>query len=279
VAVEYLWNRFNPGDDGFKPSLAGGTNYAIGGATTGQASYNTITDTVPDGLKPAYQDKSNAWQLAAFASQAPVFDPATSLFVVWLFPNDVFYANATATLPGTVPGSPGGLNVVANGLANIQTTIQTLALAGARHFLVPNMADLGITPAFVGGPLEPALSGLTDLFNGNLHLLLEGLEQGMPGIDIVEFDTAGLFKKIAADPNAYGFDVADKSCVANLPNQQCNPSTWVFWDSVHPTTRSHQMLAGYWQAALLVPEPPTFMLAVLGLGLVGGLARRQRPGA
>jgi phospholipase/lecithinase/hemolysin len=278
VAVEHLWNSFNPGNTSFKPSLAGGTNYAIGGATTGSASYNTITDTVPDVLKPAYQDKSNAWELAAFASQAPVFNPATSLFVVWLFPNDVFYAADTLALPGTVPSSPGGPNVVANGLANIQTTIQTLALAGARHFLVPNMPDLGIIPAFLGKPDAPVLSGLTDIFNGQLQLLLDGLDQGLPGVDIVQFDTAGAFKRIAADPKAYGFEVADKACLANLANQQCDPSTWVFWDDVHPTTRTHEVLAGQWRAAL-VPEPPTYMMVVLALGLAGAMTRRRRPGA
>ena len=84
--------------------------------------------------------------------------PATSLFVVWLFPNDVFYANTTGMLPGVVPGSPGGGNVIANGIANILTTIQILAAAGAQHFLVPNLANLADTPAFAGGPLADGLS-------------------------------------------------------------------------------------------------------------------------
>jgi phospholipase/lecithinase/hemolysin len=35
VAVEYLWQTFNPGNTDFKPSLKGGTNYSIIGATTG----------------------------------------------------------------------------------------------------------------------------------------------------------------------------------------------------------------------------------------------------
>ncbi len=103
-------------------------------------------------LKPAYFQKSNAWQLSTYASQSPVFDPATSLFVVWLFPNDVFYADKTGMLPGVVPGSPGGANLVANGIANILTTVQTLALGGAQHFLVPNMPDLGMTPDFLNTP-------------------------------------------------------------------------------------------------------------------------------
>jgi len=35
VAVEYLWQSYHPGSTSFTPSLAGGTNYALGGATTG----------------------------------------------------------------------------------------------------------------------------------------------------------------------------------------------------------------------------------------------------
>jgi hypothetical protein len=49
------------------------------------------------------------------------FDPATSLFVIWLFPNDVFYASATGSLDPTVIGSA---------IANIASIIQILAAAG-----------------------------------------------------------------------------------------------------------------------------------------------------
>ena len=34
VAVEYLWNRFNPVDASFMSSLKGGTNFAVTGATS-----------------------------------------------------------------------------------------------------------------------------------------------------------------------------------------------------------------------------------------------------
>jgi hypothetical protein len=108
VAVEYLWQSFNPGDNTFRPSLAGGTNYAIGGATSGLESYNSVNASVPPALQPAYAQKGNPWQLAQFAAPNPVFDPATSLFVVWFFPNDVFYFGQTGLLPGTALGVPGG---------------------------------------------------------------------------------------------------------------------------------------------------------------------------
>jgi len=274
VAVEYLWKSFNPGSNAFKPSLSGGTNYAIGGATTGLESFNSVNDSVPDALKPAYVQKSNVWQLQTFASQSPTFDPATSLFVVWLFPNDVLYEDKTGMLPGTVPGSTGGANVVSNGIANIATTIHTLASAGARHFLVPNMPDLGESPEFLGKPEAPFLTGLTASFNANLTQTLSILDGALTSAEIVQFDTARLFRQVVADPAAFGFEVADQQCVQNLLNGQCDPSKWVFWDGVHPTTRTHEVLAQQFRAAV-VPEPQTYALIVLGLAVVAWRVRRR----
>src|SRR5882672_4728589 len=55
VAVEYLWNLYNPGNPGgLKPSLAGGTDYAMGGATTGIQNYNAVNPNVPGFLQPVY---------------------------------------------------------------------------------------------------------------------------------------------------------------------------------------------------------------------------------
>jgi phospholipase/lecithinase/hemolysin len=65
--------------------------------------------------------------------------------------------NSTGMLPGVVRFARRQRRV-ANGIANILTTIQILAAAGAQHFLVPNMANLADTPAFAGGPLADALA-------------------------------------------------------------------------------------------------------------------------
>ena len=277
TAVEYLWNSYNPGNMGFKPSLAGGTNYAIGGATTGSANLNEVNAAyVPSDLRPAYAGFGNAWQLQTFAG-APAFDPATSLFVVWLFPNDAFYANQTGELPGSITGSPAP-NVVANGIANILTTIQILAAAGAQHFLVPNTPDLGEAPAFRETMQGDALSNLTALFNTNLKIQLDLLDQ-LLSADIVQFDTAAAFDAVLKNPAAYGFTNTTESCVANLANGRCSPDTWdtwLFWDEVHPTTATHRLLGTQFRAAL--PEPPSLWLlaaALLALAWLGRAARAR----
>ena len=274
TAVERLWNLYNT-DGGLLPSLAGGTNFAIGGSTTGLESFNEITDSVPDELHPAYAERSAAWQLEQFQAHAAsnTFDPATSLFVVWLFPNDIFYFNSTGMLPGVVPGSSGGNDVVTNGIVNILTTIQILAAAGAQHFLVPNLANLANSPAFAGGPLAGALNDLTIAFNANLAAQLALLDASIAA-EITLFDLDALFAEILADPGAHGLTNTTGQCVQNLQNGLCNPSQWLFWDGVHPTTAAHAIIAREFRRALIA-EPQT--LALLGLGLlVIGLVRRRR---
>lgn len=73
VAVEYLWDILNPGNSTFTASLVGGSNYAVGGSSSGKV--NSVE-------QAAYDNKGIAWQLATFQASNPQFNPNTSLFVV-----------------------------------------------------------------------------------------------------------------------------------------------------------------------------------------------------
>ena len=279
VAVEYLWNSYNPGDTSFKPSLSpgGGTNYAIGGATSGLANYNSVNPNVPSALQPAYANLGTNWQLNTFAAQAPVFDPATSLFVIWLFPNDLFNYQATFGMtPGTAGGAAGigpvGINqLIGNGIQNIVDTVLFLESKGAQHFLVANMPDLAKTP---DGNGDPALTGLTQAFDFNLAQALTALDAVLASAEIVQFDTYRFFDDAIANPGKYGFTNTSERCVDNLLNGRCNPlnNTWLFWDGSHPTTYAHSILGAEFRAA--VPEPESILL--LDIGLLGIFVTRRR---
>ncbi len=265
TAVEYLWQSYNPANlGGFTPSTQGGTNYALGGATTGTFNFNSINPGVPSSIQPYFASQGGiANQVAQFSGSCTgCFAHATSLFVVWGFPNDVFSNAAFGLSPAQLIG---------NGITNIADAILTLASEGAMHFLVPNMPNLGATPSFRETPEAVGLTLLTQTFNAALAATLTQLDQALSA-EIVQFDTYGAVEGVVQNPSAYGFTNVTDQCVENLLNSQCNPDTWLFWDGVHPTTAGHRLLGSQFAAA--VPEPAT--LALLALGLLGIAAGRRR---
>lgn len=269
TAVEYLWQAHHPGDARFTPSNFGGTNYALGGATTGSFNYNAINPNVPTDSQPWFAAQGGmANQVAQFSGTCNAcFNPADSLFVAWAFPNDVF-ANTALGVAGLAPDA-----LIGNAVHNIGSAILALATEGAQHFLVPNIPDLGATPEFLG---NTGLTELTVAFNSALATALTALDQSL-GAEIIQFDTFSALHQIQQNPGVYGFDNVTDPCVENLNNGQCNPASWVYWDGVHPTTTTHALLGA--QLAAAVPEPASLWLlvsAALGWFAVGGALRRGR---
>jgi phospholipase/lecithinase/hemolysin len=265
VAVEYLWNQFNPGNNSFKPSAAPvgtGTNYALFGSTTG------ATNNVPGFL-------GNSSQLQQFDSQNLPFNPSTSLFVVWFFPNDLLYWSSTGATPGTI-GNPSPSNdtppafvgpsfldlqqVIANAVNNIATSIEILASKGATNFLVPNSPNLGSTPFFSSSPNAGLASFASDTFNSVLTARLGSLQASLNNTDIIQFQTDDLFLEVISQPANYGLVNTTDSCfvapTSNTTGSLCsNPDEYLFWDGNHPTTAVHRILGSAFYDAVRTPVP------------------------
>lgn len=309
--MEYLWNRFHPSDPfysvsnplaPFRPSLAGGTNYAIGGASTGVGNNNGVSPVLGPVIPDYFKNLGNAWQREAFIAAAPVFNPATSLFVIELFPNDVLYTQTTAALtqslgnlvgsfdgtlqpaPPTIqaPPPPVGVQVfqqiIANAVSNIVSTVVDFYQRGARNILVFNSTDLGRLPA-AGPPDMPESQTLTlfsNVFNASLEGALATIQPGLVEADLQLFDFYALTNRIYADPNAYGLD---ETLVPCLSDQACltDPqvaSRRIFWDDLHPTTALYQNVGNalYSDVVARVPAP----LPLVGVGVAFGYSRKLR---
>jgi phospholipase/lecithinase/hemolysin len=290
MSTEYLWNLFNPSTPGPIPSLAGGTNYAINGATSGLINYNAFGPTVPANVKPAFTNLGAASQLGSFVAQNPSFDPSRSLFVVWFFPNDVLYWLGTSQAgsglnsgtvlggnPAVIGNGPAAVPaLVQNGITNIGTMITALAGRGASQFLVPNMPDLGKTPVFRNNPnpaIPASLSAISTAFNSNLDPALQQLQASLAGTEIVRFQTDDLLAAVLADPASYGFDNVSDACLnRNLGTICANPDRWLFWDDFHPSTAGQRLIGQAFYGATLAPSPGPLPLA----GGIGGLLWSRR---
>ncbi len=228
-------------------SLAGGTDYAYGGAC---ARANSVSFTC--GLSPG--SFSLTTQLGGYlAANGGHADP-NALYMMWGGANDIFTASA---VPATAQQNTGIAAATMVGL------IGTLQNAGARTIVVFNLPDLGLTPDNVGTANQAGASGLSFVYNSTFNSGLAGLHDG-----IVPINVFGLINEIVGSPSLYGFtDVTHKACGAGSTSVACGPvgsplpyhyaagtnQTFLFADSVHPTGAAHQILANVVVATLSAP--------------------------
>lgn len=273
TAAQYLANRLGVSVGlGWSGLNAAANNYAVGGGLNGVGNYNVQIGN-PPGLGAAFPVMAATGirqQIERFALVNPVVpNAASSLVMVWGGPNNIFLGAETGGDPSVY--IPAALNDLANDLL-------MLAGMGARHLFVPSMADLGLTPEARGmGPAAMAgLSALSAAYNSGLAQVLAGLETAFDplGIDLYTFDTAAFFAAVTADPAAFGYSNVTDSCLYTAP-AVC--STYLYFDNVHPTTTTHELLGLQFAMALgLVPEPASTGLLLVAALALWGVRRRAR---
>jgi len=231
------------------PSLAGGTDYAFGGAETGTSGSSTLGT-------PNIGTQIGMYLLGGNTPSA------TQLFTIWGGANDFLIAGQTN------PAIP---------VANIGQEITELAAAGAKQFLIGNLPLLGEIPVASSLTLaqQQGLNYLSMTFDTMLLAEVGQLNQSL-GVHISVMNVAGLFEDVIANPANYGFTNVTTGALedGNLSGQG-----YLFWDEEHPTTVGHQFIAGV--AASAVPEPSSLILlgtAVCGLIVVCGRARSKGRG-
>ncbi|USQ14553.1 SGNH/GDSL hydrolase family protein [Legionella lytica] len=240
VWVEHLAASYFPKDPG-----AHLLDYAYGGAGV---SSDEEDDDVLFTLRREVKD-----YLASHQNKAS----ADSLYVVWIGSNNYL------ALPTEVDKTLRDVN------EGITESLQRLADKGAKHILVVNIPDLGSTPAAIEFDAIETMSYFSQEHNSLLNNTLVNLKQKYPDVEWLFFDMNQSFNDVVANPQVYGFNNINGSCIdlindnfakksvlnlvrAAKPQQMKRDACdgYLFFDLVHPTALAHELLADKAKKAL-----------------------------
>ena len=260
------------------PSLLGGNDYAVAGASSGPTDiYTAMLGDLP-------------WQIGQFELDHSSASP-TALYTLSMGANDIF--NVVNTLLG---GATFDIDAaIAESAANTAAFIAELHSKGAENLLLFDVPNLDLIPkvteisAFYPSGV-PTPGELAALFNADLLKDIEPLiAGGFKLFDIHSYDGIG---EVVANPDAfeakYGLsfnNVTDPCWTGNFTDAGSgavcsDPSHYLFWDTQHPTAAGHQLVADFALAA--IPEPSTWAMGLIGfagLGLFALVRRTRRPSA
>lgn len=124
--------------------------------------------------------------------------------------------------------------------------IKQLYDSGARHFLVVNVPNIGLTPAVkLAGPDAVFFSSiLVASFNEGLATALSYLRM-YPGLEIRSLDLFSILNSVVDSPADFGIGNAESACLMFYVKSgaKCsNPENYVFWDGIHPTAVIHKLI-------------------------------------
>lgn len=198
-------------------SKLGGSNFAYGGAKSGENENEDILDV--------------GNQIRSYLSRHDGKADEDILYVIWVGGNDFLDKRNPLDLVG-----------------NIRLHIEELAGAGAKKFLVPNLPSLThaprggelvqsivnhllkYLPSSFEAPLKAIVNRLLyvtmDLYNVKLKQMLSHIEV-IKGIRVYYLDTFDLFNKMFKNLESFGFKEKSE----------------LFYDALHPSAKAHEVIA------------------------------------
>ncbi|HMW65246.1 MAG TPA: SGNH/GDSL hydrolase family protein [Accumulibacter sp.] len=284
-----------------QPGEVVGSNYAFGGARTGLGGSAGATTGLLGQLV--------AWNGSTFVNSLTRAADRDALYVVFAGANDL--RDVRSANFGTTPADSAARAAAAADVAQgISTAVALLAQAGARHFLLSSLPDLGKAPEALaldqapgGAGKQAASTEVTLGFNAALAAQAAGVDAlfntnfGID-LDIKLMDVYGLFEAIINDARTtggatYGISNVDAPCInpvapgvyfvpGSTAGSNCSVSA--FSDDLHPSAAAHRQIGRL--ALATVPEPASLPLALGGLLLLtltrasaSRLAFRRKPAA
>ena len=288
----YASGRYSNGNvwvDNFAPAIGqsatallnGGTNYAFGGARVGPANPGGLLD--PGGFPPTV-----ATQVASFLGRGTVNPGA--LYVLTGGGNDARDAFGPSGIAGLIAGNANTItpalmpsisalitNAATQFSSQVSANVAGLRSAGAIDIIVWNVPNVATTPESIGRAMSftsaggaPTYAEIGSALVSAMNTALATAVSSIPGVHI--FDFHGTLQ--AAVSNSTFGNVTD-ACAAS---PTCDPSNYLYWDGIHPTSAMHAILSTAMVDLVVteVPEPHTYATMFAGIALIGTLMAVRR---
>ncbi|GAA5874132.1 hypothetical protein JCM16303_005751 [Sporobolomyces ruberrimus] len=157
-------------------------------------------------------------------------------------------ANAVAAISANVQAYGASIQSIAN-----DKTAQS-KLAGS-DYVVVGIPPLEIVPTFAwqvpsGVSKSDALAFLKQLssqYNSGLQGISSSLRSQASGSKVYYYDMANLWYSMNSSPSSHGITASpsNKSCYDSSSGKVCsNPESYMYWDTLHPTTSIMKLMAG-----------------------------------
>ncbi|MCG8470433.1 MAG: SGNH/GDSL hydrolase family protein [Desulfobacterales bacterium] len=230
------------------------TNRAYGGAlTSGHLTafeFQTDRDPSNDNQIPILNALGFAEQIQRYVAASPVIDAKNTLFALFIGGNDLLlFLRRAAANDSTLPSTQ---DFISTTTARIQTAITQLSGAGARHFLLINLPNLGSIPTFAARPqaAKEQATQLTRQYNLALQnaaeLAINTLNDSGEPHTLHQFDAFTYVDRVIAErrfPNSTGTLVVLDAQGRRTSQLNTPEDAYLFWDPIHPTTKAHELLA------------------------------------
>ncbi|CAI0380281.1 unnamed protein product [Linum tenue] len=139
-----------------------------------------------------------------------------------------------------------------------KANVQKLYEAGARRIGLVELPPTGCAPAIrssQGGPRRECSESLNRrirLFNSKLSLMVDQMNQELPGTKAVKFELYNHFVSLAENPAPYGIEEVKRGCCGTgniesgvlcvVPGTCAAADKYLFFDSFHPTELAARIL-------------------------------------
>lgn len=207
------------------------TDYAVGGAKSGNGNYYTW-------MEPS-RDTGVFGQIDEHLKTAQTHraDPK-ALYFVFISAND-FFEWADFSKPESITA------LSQSSVANVQKAAEKLISSGAKHLMIVGTTDLSHVPAVVQGNQVKNATEYQQVLERELPAVVKALAE-THHVSVSYFDHLAFSDKLRSAPGAAGFKDLDTPCQATYPEVKpvCeDPDAHYYWDEWHPTRKVHALAA------------------------------------